>query len=86
MRFYFQDSTVDNASVHPRKIVKRALELNANAVIMSHNHPSGNTEPSQADMNITNKLKSVLDLVDIRVLDHIIVEKDCTSFAKRGLL
>ncbi len=78
--------TVDSASVHPREVIKRALELNAVAVVLSHNHPSGNTEPSNADVNITSKLKSVLELVDIKILDHIIVGKSCTSFAERGLI
>lgn len=78
--------TVDSASIHPREVVKRALELNASAVVLSHNHPSGNTEPSQADQNITRKLKSALDTVGVRILDHIIVGNDCTSFAERGLI
>ena len=78
--------TIDSASVHPREVVKRALELNAAAVVLSHNHPSGNTEPSKADQNITQKLKDALDTVDVRILDHIIVGRDCTSFAERGLI
>ena len=76
--------TIDSASVHPREVVKRALELNAAAVVLSHNHPSGNTEPSQADIQITDKLKTALDTVDIRILDHIIVGNGCASFAERG--
>ena len=65
--------TIDGASVYPREVVKKALELNAAAVIFSHNHPSGICEPSPADKTITQKLKQALDLVDIRVLDHIII-------------
>ena len=68
-------------------MLKEALKHNAAAVILAHNHPSGIAEPSQADLDITKQLKKVLDLVDIRVLDHIIVAGgDITSFAERGLL
>ncbi len=79
--------TIDGASVHPREVVKRALETNAAAVIFAHNHPSGIAEPSQADQRITDRLKSSLLLVDVRVLDHMIVgEAEVLSFAERGLL
>jgi DNA repair protein RadC len=81
--------TVDGASVHPRVVVRRALELNAAAVLLAHNHPSGVSEPSQADQRITQRLKDALALVDVRVLDHLIVGarlEDTTSFAERGLL
>ena len=79
--------TIDGASVYPREILKTALQLNAAAVILSHNHPSGITEPSQADKTITTKVKNSLSLIDIRVLDHIIIGGvDSFSFAERGLL
>jgi DNA repair protein RadC len=81
--------TVDGASVHPRVVVRKALELNAAAVIFAHNHPSGDAEPSQADQRITSRLKEALALIDVRVLDHLIVGSkldDITSFAERGLL
>ncbi len=79
--------TIDGASVHPREVVKRALETNSAAVIFAHNHPSGIAEPSQADQRITDRLKSALLLVDVRVLDHMIVgEAEVMSFAERGLL
>lgn len=78
--------TIDGASVYPREVVKRALTVNANAVIFSHNHPSGDTEPSQADIRITQRLKDALLMVDIRVLDHIIVGTDCLSLAETGRL
>ena len=79
--------TVDAASVYPREVVKRALQLNAAAVIFYHNHPSGLCEPSQADKNITDKLKAGLTLVDIRVIDHIIVAgMDTYSFAEHSLV
>lgn len=79
--------TIDAASVYPREVVKRALELNAAAIIFTHNHPSGLPEPSAADKSLTQRLKAGLALVDIRTLDHIVVG-DCTtvSFAERGLL
>ncbi len=79
--------TIDGASVHPREVVKHALKHNAAAVIFAHNHPSGVAEPSQADQRITDRLKSALLLVDVRVLDHMIVgDKEVLSFAERGLL
>ncbi|MEZ5491992.1 MAG: DNA repair protein RadC [Gammaproteobacteria bacterium] len=79
--------TVNSASVHPRAVVRLALELNAAAVIFTHNHPSGMTTPSQADKQITQRLKEALELVDVRVLDHIVVGfGECTSFAEAGLL
>lgn len=79
--------TIDGASVHPREVVKHALAKNAAAVILTHNHPSGLAEPSQADELITRRLKEALALVDIRVLDHLVVgDAVCESFAERGLL
>lgn len=79
--------TIDGTSVYPRVIVKRALELNAAAVIFAHQHPSGVAEPSQADERITQRLKSALELVDIRVLDHLVIGGDTVvSLASRGLL
>lgn len=79
--------TIDGASVHPREVVRRVLRHNAAAVIFAHNHPSGVAEPSQADRRITDRLKSALALVDVRVLDHMVVgDEEVTSFAERGLL
>ena len=65
--------TIDCASVYPREVIKHAIEHNAAAVILVHNHPSGDPEPSDADRRITQRLKEALGLVDIRVLDHIVV-------------
>ena len=65
--------TVDGAEVHPRVVAQRALELNASAVIVGHNHPSGNPDPSAADRAVTARLKQALALLDIRLLDHIVV-------------
>lgn len=79
--------TLDSASVYPREVVKRALACNAAAVILTHNHPSGVAEPSQADQMLTRRLKEALALVDIRVLDHLVVgDGEPVSFAERGLL
>jgi DNA repair protein RadC len=79
--------TIDGTSVYPREVVKEALGVNAAAVILAHNHPSGVAEPSQADERITKRLKAALELVDIRLLDHLIVgEGAATSLASRGLL
>ena len=79
--------TIDGASVYPREVVKQALRLNAAAVIVSHNHPSGNPEPSTADRALTQRLKDALALVDVRILDHIIIAGMSTvSFAERGLI
>jgi DNA repair protein RadC len=79
--------TIDGASVHPREIVKLALQRNAAAVIIAHNHPSGVAEPSQADELITQRVKEALSLVDIRLLDHIIVGDGASvSLAERGLI
>ncbi len=78
--------TIDGASVHPREVVKKALALNAAAVILAHNHPSGIAEPSVADQRITQRLKDALALVDVRVLDHIVVGDDCVSMAERGMI
>jgi len=79
--------TIDGASVYPREVVKRALARNAAAVILAHNHPSGIAEPSQADRRITERLREALELVEIRVLDHMVVgDAEVVSFAERGLL
>ena len=79
--------TVDGASVHPREVVKRALAHNAVAVILAHNHPSGVPEPSEADRSITRRLQGALNLIEIRVLDHLIVGgATVVSLAERGLV
>jgi DNA repair protein RadC len=78
--------TIDGASVYPREVVKTALQYNAAALIMAHNHPSGISDPSQADRVITGKLKEALALIDVRVLDHFIVGENVYSFAEHGLL
>lgn len=79
--------TIDGAVVHPREVVKAALAVNAAAVIFAHNHPSGIAEPSESDRSITIELKNALELVSVRVLDHIVVGGPNTvSLAQRGWL
>ena len=79
--------TVDGATVYPREVVKRALAHNASAVILGHNHPSGVSEPSEADRNITLKLAKALALVEVRLLDHVVVSRGGhVSLAERGLV
>lgn len=79
--------TLTQAPVYPREVLKRALQLNAAAVILAHNHPSGEAEPSMSDKLLTDALKSALAAIDVRVLDHLIVVGAGTlSFAERGML
>ncbi|ASP37700.1 hypothetical protein CHH28_02995 [Bacterioplanes sanyensis] len=79
--------TLDSAAVYPREVVKLALEQQAAAVILAHNHPSGVAEPSRSDRAITERLQQALGLMDIRVLDHIVIgDGEAVSFAERGWL
>ncbi|KAB1459041.1 RadC family protein [Vibrio panuliri] len=79
------EGTIDSASVYPREVVKRALEHNAAALILAHNHPSGVAEPSQSDRRITRRLIDAVALVEIRILDHFVVgDGEVISFAERG--
>jgi len=82
----FQGS-VASASVHPREIVKLALKHNAAALIVAHNHPSGIAEPSQSDIRITDRIRQALELVDVRLLDHMVVGSgEVRSLAEMGYL
>ncbi|MFJ7566472.1 DNA repair protein RadC [Herminiimonas sp. NPDC097707] len=77
--------TIDSTSVYPREVAKLALEHNAAAIILTHNHPSGEPKPSQADIKLTKVLIESLALIGVRVLDHIVVSSQgCTSLAERG--
>lgn len=79
--------TIDGATIHVREIVKLGLKLNAAAIILAHNHPSGTCEPSRADEAITQRIKEACALMEIRVLDHIVVSAtDAVSMAERGLI
>jgi len=79
--------TLTQTAVHPREIVKRAVEVNAAAVVLAHNHPSGVAEPSRADEHLTQTLIAALKLIDVKVLDHMVVGRSqVVSFAERGLL
>jgi len=79
--------TVSQTSVHAREIIKEALAVNAGAVILAHNHPSGKPEPSRADRLLTHSLVHALAMVEVRVLDHLVITSGrIVSFAQRGLL
>jgi DNA repair protein RadC len=79
--------TIDGASVHPREIVRAAMDVNAAAAILAHNHPSGVTEPSSSDLRVTQRIKDSLAMIDVKVLDHFIIgEGEGTSLAERGLI
>jgi DNA repair protein RadC len=79
--------TINSAAVYPRELVKQAMDDNAAAVILAHNHPSGVAEPSQADIQITQRIKQAFALVDVTVLDHFVIgHSSAVSFAQRGLL
>ena len=78
--------TINRTTVHPREILKEALLLNAAAIILAHNHPSGGSQPSEQDITLTHDLKNILKVVDVRVLDHLIIGDDVTSFSDLGLL
>jgi len=80
--------TVNMTNIHPREVIKAALDCNAVALIAVHNHPSGQVKPSEADIQVTYHLKQALELVEIRLLDHVIIGKGgkVTSFIEQGLL
>ena len=78
--------SISSATVHPREVIKTALKYNAAALFIIHNHPSGETEPSQADINLTSSLIKALDYIDVRVLDHFIVGHDIFSFVENDMM
>ena len=79
--------TISHTQVHPREVVKAGLKHNAAAIIVAHCHPSGHAEPSNADRQVTTRIQQALELVDIRLLDHLVVGgMEITSFAERGWL
>lgn len=79
--------TINQAAVYPREVVRSALRHNASACIITHNHPSGNPEPSNSDCALTRRLKQALDLIDVNLLDHVITASGHTiSLAERGLV
>ncbi len=80
------EGSINSAMIYPRKVVSTGLACNAAAVIFAHNHPSGLSEPSQADLHITRDLKTALNLIEINMLDHFIIGKTVTSLAERGML
>ena len=78
--------TIDGSSVHPREVVHSVIQHGSAAVILYHNHPSGVSEPSPADQGVTRRIRAALDLIDVRVLDHLIVADPVFSFSQAGLL
>lgn len=82
--------TINACPVYPREVLKLALNHNAAAVILAHNHPSGNLEPSMADRQVTERIKKALDMIDMSLLDHFVIDphgvNETVSFAERGLL
>ena len=79
--------TIDHTSVHPRELIRRVIYHNAARIILAHNHPSGDTTPSQADIELTKSLKNALDMLDVTLLDHLVVGKNAfCSLAERGFL
>lgn len=77
--------TYNSVEVHPREVARKALQYNAAALILAHNHPSGLAEPSQADRALTEKIEQVCELIDVRVIDHLVIGKgEYVSFAERG--
>ena len=76
--------TIDGTTVHARTVVQSALKRNSAAVIFAHNHPSGDADPSDCDRQITRRLQQALELIDVRVLDHLVVGSDVISMAERG--
>lgn len=79
--------TINRVEVHPREIVRQSIKKNATSIILAHNHPSGHSEPSLADKQLTEKIFTACQLVGINVLDHLVIGHDnCVSFAERGWL
>lgn len=77
--------TYNCVEVHPREVARKALQYNAAALILAHNHPSGLAEPSQADRALTKKIEQVCELIDVRVIDHLVIGKgEYVSFTERG--
>jgi DNA repair protein RadC len=77
---------VDSASIYPREVVKWVIATRAFEVVIAHNHPSGDPEPSQADRMVTARLRQALSLIDVKLMDHLIVGKSITSMSARGIL
>lgn len=79
--------TIDHTSVHPRELIRRVMHHNAARIILAHNHPSGDTTPSQADITLTKSLKNALAMLDVRLLDHLVIgKKSFCSLAEHGFL
>ncbi len=82
-----QEGTIDQVVLHPRKVLEQALNKKASGIILVHNHPSGHTEPSAEDRSLTNEMKKAAELINLRILDHLIIgSKDYYSFRENGLI
>lgn len=79
------NGTINSTTIHMREVAKRALELNAASVFLAHNHPSGNTDISEADVNLTRELAKVLGMFKINILDHVIVARETISMRRKGV-
>ncbi len=79
--------SIDSANINPREVVKAALQLNARSLIVAHNHPSGDATPSQQDINVTKRLISALELIDVKLLDHMVIgHNEIISLAEKQLM
>ncbi len=78
--------TINHTTVHPREIVKEALQLDATAIILAHNHPSGGSNPSTQDIALTRTLTDILKIIEVKILDHLIVGDEVTAFSDLGLI
>lgn len=79
--------TIDKSAVYPREIIEKVIQYKAKGVIFAHNHPSGNLRPSKQDIQITEHMQEVLDMIDVKLLEHIIITKDgYFSFLQEGLI
>jgi len=78
--------TLQSCTVHPRELAREALRFNAASIILAHNHPSGSSVPSIADQALTDRVKQVLELIEVKVLDHLVIGATVTSMASRGML
>ena len=79
--------SIDSANINPREVVKAALQLNARSLIVAHNHPSGDATPSQQDINVTKRLISALELIDVKLLDHMVIgHNEIISLSEKQLM
>jgi DNA repair protein RadC len=81
------DGSIDEAAIHPREVIRRALDIGATALILVHNHPSGSPQPSRADIEVTNRIAEAGRLLGVSVHDHVIIGREChVSLRAKGLI